>query len=109
MKKQKIIKRNVSRHAYYIIHLAWRRNIPLINKSPWDLKDGIIKNGSDNLFGGVYPQLGWNNCKCLYYVDWKQSKLNRIKKYLPIPFVGKSSHWIKFSVIFHLKNHVIQN
>ena len=71
MKRNNLIKNNISRYSYYIIRLTSRRKIKLLNK-PTDLKNGKTKEiFDDRLFGFVYDESGWNNnCNCHYYKKW---------------------------------------
>ena len=76
LKKNKLIKKNISRYDYYIIRLATRRGIKLL-KSSNHLKENsnIRVKFDDLLFGIVYRELGWDkNCNCPYYLIWENKR-----------------------------------
>ena len=77
LRKEGLIKRNVSRYDFYIIRICTRRQIqtrePRKGEDVRDLKDGKTKcRFEEQLYGTVYPKLGWDRCSRhdRYYRAW---------------------------------------
>ena len=63
LRSEGCVKKNVNRYDFYIIRLCSLLHIKLKN-APRDLKSGkTMRTFERNLYGVVYPELGWDNHK----------------------------------------------
>ena len=62
--------RNIVRYKFYLLRLASRSNIKLMDP-PEDMKtQKLINLLQDRLYGKVFVELGWKGKECPYYNAW---------------------------------------